>query len=175
MPIAERAVLLDPLSVLPRMNLGIIHYISDDQLAAEAEFRRVLEMQPGFLRGHTFLGSVLTLQGRYDEAAAILESLVERGNRAPVYAWTLGICYAMAGRLDEAHAILDPINSSSFPGFYAAMAHNALGERAAVVPALEQGLVDRSDWMYSIATQPLLRSLHGDPGFEAVVAKLGLP
>ena len=38
MPIAERAVLLDPLSVLPRMNLGIIHYISDDQLAAEAEF-----------------------------------------------------------------------------------------------------------------------------------------
>jgi hypothetical protein len=93
----------------------------------------------------------------------------------PVYLWTLGICYAIAGRLDEAHAILDPINRSAFPSLYRAMAHNVLGERAAAIPALEQGLVERSDWMYSLRTQPLLRSLHGDPGFEAVVAKLGLP
>ena len=175
MPIAERAILLDPLSVLPRMNLGIIHYLSGDQVAAEGEFRRVLEMQPGFLRGHTFLGSVLTLQGRFDEAARVLEWLVEHGKRAPVYVWTLGVCYAMAGRRDEAHAILDSINASSFPAIYRAMAHNALGERAAVIPALEQGLVERSDWMYSLGTQPLLGNLRRDPGFEAVVAKLGLP
>lgn len=47
--------------------------------------------------------------------------------------------------------------------------------RAAVIPALEQGLLKRSDWMYSLGTQPLLRNLSGDPAFEAVVAKLRLP
>jgi tetratricopeptide (TPR) repeat protein len=175
MPIAERAVLLDPLSVLPHMNLGIINYLSGDQVAAEARFRRVLEMQPEFLRGHTFLGSVLTLQGRHDEAVRTLEWLAERGKRAPVYMWTLGIAYALAGRLDEAHAILDPINRSSLAALYRAMAHETLGEREAVVPALEQGLLERSDWMYSLGSQPLLRKLRGEPQFEAVVAKLGLP
>ena len=175
LPIAERAVVLDPLSVLPRMNLGILHYLSDDHVAAEAEFRRVVEMQPTFLRGYTFLGSVLSLQGRHEEAARTLEWLVERGKRAPIYMWTLGVGYALAGRLDEARAILDSINRSGFPGLYRAMAHEALGERAAVVPALEQGLVERSDWMYSLGTQPLLKNLRGDVEFEAVVAKLRLP
>ena len=175
MPIAERAVLLDPMSVLPHMNLGIINYLAGDPAAAETKFRRVLEMQPEFLRGHTFLGSALSLRGQHDEAVRILERLVERGKRAPVYTWTLGIAYALAGRLEEAHGILDPINRSSFPAIYRAMSHEALGERAAVVPALEQGLLERSDWMYSLATQPLLRNLNGDPESEAVVAKLRLP
>jgi tetratricopeptide (TPR) repeat protein len=175
MPIAERAVLLDPMSVLPHMNLGIINYLSGDLPAAEAKFRRVLEMQPGFLRGYTFLGSALSLEGRHDDAVRTLERLVERGNHAPIYTWTLGVAYALAGRLEEAHVILDSINHSSFPAIYRAMAHEALGERAAVVPTLERGLVERSDWMYSLGTQPLLRSLKGDPEFEVVVAKLGLP
>ena len=174
-PIAERVVLLDPLSVLPHMNLGIINYLSGNQVAAEAKFRRVLEMQPEFLRGHTFLGSVLSLQGRHDEAVRTLEWLAERGKRAPVYMWTLGVAYALAGRLDEAHAILDPINRSSLAALYRAMAHEALGEREAVVPTLEQGILERSDWMYSLRAQPLLRNLRGEPEFEAVVAKLGLP
>jgi len=55
------------------------------------------------------------------------------------------------------------------------MAYEALGERAAVVPTLEQGLLERSDWMYSLGTQPLLRHLKVDPEFDAVVAKLRLP
>jgi len=175
MPIAERAVLLDPMSVLPHMNLGIINYLAGDLTAAEARFRRVLEMQPEFLRGHTFLGSVLSLQERHDDAIRTLEWLVERGKRAPIYVWTLGIAYALAGRLDEAHVILDPINRSSLPALYRAMGYEALGERASVVPTLERALEERSDWMYSLGTQPLMRTLHGDPDFEAVVAKLGLP
>ena len=42
-------------------------------------------------------------------------------------------------------------------------------------PALEQGITERSDWMYSIRTQPWLLDLHGDLRFQAVVDKLGLP
>jgi tetratricopeptide (TPR) repeat protein len=74
MPIAERALLLDPLSVLPHMNLGIIHFLSGNYVAAEAEFRHVLEMQPGFLRADTFLGATLSWQGRDDEAIRVLEA-----------------------------------------------------------------------------------------------------
>jgi serine/threonine-protein kinase len=175
MPIAKRAILLDPLSVLPHMNLGIVYVLSHDYVAAEPEFRRVLEMQPGFLRGQSFLGATLMMQGRHDEACQVLESLVERGNRAPIYLWPLGIAYAMAGRLDKAHEVLDPINRSTFPPLYRAIAHKVLGEDDKIFSTLEQGIVERSDWMYSLGTQPWLVDLHDDPRFQAVLAKLRLP
>lgn len=175
LPIAKRALLLDPLSVLPHMNLGIVHLLSHDYIAAEAEFRRVLEMQPGFLRGHSFLGAALMAQGRDDESCQVLEALVERGSRAPIYLWPLGLAYAMAGRLAEAHEVLDPINRSNFPPLYRAIAHKELGEDDKVFDALEQGIEERSDWMYSLGTQPWLLDLHGDPRFQAVLAKLRLP
>jgi hypothetical protein len=157
------------------MNLGIVYVLSHDYVAAEPEFRRVLEMQPGFLRGHSFLGATLMMQGRDDEACQVLESLVERGNRAPIYLWPLGIAYAMAGRLDKAHEVLDPINRSNFPPLYRAIAHKVLGEEDMIFSTLEQGIVERSDWMYSLGTQPWLVDLHGDPRFQAVLAKLRLP
>ncbi|HEY0970539.1 MAG TPA: protein kinase [Gemmatimonadales bacterium] len=175
LPIAERARVLDPLSVLPRMNLGIIHYLSGDMVAAESEFRGVLAMQPGFIRGRAFLGAALSLQGRMDEAIAELDLAVKEGGPAPIYMWPLGIGYAMAGRTEEARRILDPISASSFPALYRAQSHAALGETEQVFAALEQAIAEHSDWMYSVRQQPLLRHLNGDPRFESVIASLGLP
>ena len=175
MPIAERAVLLDPLSVLPRMNLGIIHYLSHDFVAGEMEFRRVLAMQPGFARAKVFLGGVLALQGRYDESIDVAQALIAEAGRVPIYSWSLGIAFAHAGRMREARELLDPINKTSFPGIYRAMSHLFLGESDRVFPALEEAVAQRSDWMYSLGRQPLLRGLYGDPRFEATVRSLRLP
>jgi len=175
MPIAERAMLLDPLSVLPHMNLGIIHYLSEDLSAAEAQFRRVLEMQPGFLRACLFLGAVLSLQDRHEEAIALLEGTVERGGRVPVYLWSVGIAYAYAGRTAAARELLDPINQTSFPGMLRAAAHIALGESDKVFTALEEAIRDRSDWMYSLGCQPLLRAVRHDPRFKAILESMHLP
>ncbi|HTI62670.1 MAG TPA: protein kinase [Gemmatimonadaceae bacterium] len=175
MPIAERALLLDPVSVLPHMNIGIIRMLAGDLPGAEARFRRVLAMNPTFLRVYVFLGAVLCLQAKYDEGVRLMLEAAERGKRAPIYVWALGMAYAMAGRGDDARPLLDPINASTFPALYRAEALLALGERDAAVTALEEGLAERSDWMYSIGRQPFLKDLHGDPRFEAVLAKLGLP
>jgi Tfp pilus assembly protein PilF len=175
MPIAQRALLLDPLSVLPHMNLGIIQFLSGRTEAAESEFRRVLEMQPDFLRARSFLGATLMIQGQYEEAISILETLRKAGERTPMYIWPLGVAYAMAGKMNEAHELLDPIHRSKFPPLYKAIGHKLLGEMDMVFPALEQGITERSDWMYSLNTQPWLLDLHDDPRFHAVVAKLGLP
>ena len=175
MPIAERALVLDPLSVLPRMNLGIIRYLSNDPIGAEREFRRVLEMQPGFLRAKLFLAGALALQGRHDEACPVAEDAATLGKRGTVYLWSLGLSYAFAGRTSEARALLEPIVHSNFPPLYQAIGLHVLGDTDAVFPALERGLEERSDWMYSLGTQPMLLDLHDDPRFQAVLDKLGLP
>jgi TolB-like protein/tetratricopeptide (TPR) repeat protein/predicted Ser/Thr protein kinase len=174
-PIAERALLLDPVSVLPHMNIGIIRMLAGDLPGAEARFRRVLAMNPSFLRAFVFLGAVLCLEAKYDEGTGLMLEAAERGKRAPIYVWALGMAYAMAGRQDEARPLLDPINESSFPALYRAEALLALGEPDAALTALEEGLAERSDWMYSIGTQPFLKDLRGEPRFEAVLAKLELP
>ena len=44
-----------------------------------------------------------------------------------------------------------------------------------ITPEITFHDLERSDWMYSLGSQPLLRKLRGEPQFEAVVAKLGLP
>jgi eukaryotic-like serine/threonine-protein kinase len=175
MPIAERALLLDPISVLPLMNLGIIHMLADDLPAAETQFRRVLAMNPTFTRGHLFLGAILGLRGKYDEGIRVLNEIVQMAGTAPVYTWGLGMVYAMAGRIPEARALLDPIIRSSFPAIYKAECLLYLGERDAALTALEQAIVDRSDWMYSIGTQPFFKELRGEPRFQAVLTGLGLP
>jgi hypothetical protein len=87
----------------------------------------------------------------------------------------LGITYAMAGRMDDARALLDPINRTNFPQLYRAIGHKELGELDAVFPVLEQGLKERSDWMYSLNTQPWLLDLHDDPRFQAILEKMRLP
>jgi tetratricopeptide (TPR) repeat protein len=157
------------------MNLGIIHYLSHDFAAAAGEFRRVLEMQPSFARGSVFLGGTLTIQERYDEANAVLEELIARAGPVPIYVWSLAVSYAHAGRTQEARELLDPINQASFPALYRAMAHHLLGESDKVFPTLEEAVAQRSDWMYSLAHQPLIRDLRGNPRFEAIVESLHLP
>jgi tetratricopeptide (TPR) repeat protein len=175
MPIAERAVLLDPLSVLPRMNIGIIHYLTNDPVGAEREFRRVLEIDPGFLRAVLFLGVTLTVQRRHGEAITMFESLVERGGRLPLYLWSLGTAYARAGRIQEARALLDPIHGSTFPAIYRAMSHFSLGETDQAFAALEQAVAQRADWMYSLGHQPFLAELRTDPRFQTILASMHLP
>lgn len=175
MPIAERALLLDPISVLPLMNIGIIHMLAGDLPKAEIQFRRVLGANPTFLRAQLFLGMLLGLEGRDDEALRLVRALVEQANPTPIYSWALGMVHTMAGRIPEARELLDPIIRSSFPAIYKAECLHYLGERDAALTALEQGVVERSDWMYSIGTQPFFKELRAEPRFQAVLAGLGLP
>jgi serine/threonine-protein kinase len=172
-PIAQRALELDPISVLPRMNLGIIHFLGGRMRDAEAEFRRVIEMDPGFVRAHIFLGAALSFQNRHDEAIAAARLGAELAKQLPVTLVPLGSSLARAGKLEEAHALLNPVMATLDP-IYAGMIHAALGNDAAALNALELGFEKRSDWMYSIVTQPWFRGYHHHPRFERLLRKMNL-
>lgn len=175
LPLAERARVLDPLSVLPLMNLGIISLLNDRIDEAETWFRRVVAMQPDFDRAKSFLAASLMLQAKHDEARALLEETLVRTNGHPIFAWGLGIAHSLAGRQAEARALLDPLNRGTFPAMYRGIALGLLGEEDAMFAALEQAVDERSDWMYSLSRQPWLAAWRGDPRFERVVARLALP
>jgi eukaryotic-like serine/threonine-protein kinase len=174
MPIAQRAFDLNPISVLPRMNLGIIHLLAGRYGDAASEFRRVIEMDPGFVRGYIFLGGTLSFLDIHEEAITVGRMGADLAKQLPITLVPLGSSLARAGRLDEAHAMLDPIVKSGIDPIYAAMAHASLNEDDAALTALERGVETRSDWMYSIVTQPWFRKYHGHPRFVGLLHQMKL-
>jgi eukaryotic-like serine/threonine-protein kinase len=174
MPIARRAIDLDPISVLPRMNLGIIHFLAGRFADAASAFRRVIEMDPGFVRGYVFLGGTLSFLGQHDEAIAAGRTGADLAKQLPVTLVPLGSSLARAGRLDEARAMLDPVVRGGIDPIYAAMAHASLDDEEAALAALQLGIEQRSDWMYSITTQPWFRSYHDNPRFVRLLQLMKL-
>ncbi len=174
MPIALRALELDPISVLPRMNLGIVHWLAWRFEDAEVEFRRVLEKDPGFARAYAFLATTLSFLDRHDEAISAARMGVERSNRHAMLLFALGICTARAGQLDEARAIFEPILSELDP-FYEATVYAVLGEDSVALDTLERAPEAKSDWMYSVGRQPWFGQYHSHPRFIRLVEQLQLP
>jgi serine/threonine-protein kinase len=174
LPIALKVPTLDPLSVLPHMNLGIIHLLSARYDSALAEFERVMQMDPGFLRAGNFAGVALSFLGRHDEAVAITQRTAAAGKEHAINILPLGICLVRAGRIAEAREALDPI-MPALPAFYHASVHASLQEEAAMYDELERGIAAHDDWMYSIGTQPWFREYRDQPRFKALMRQLNLP
>ena len=173
-PIAQRAIDLDPISVLPDMNLGIVHFLAGRQEEAAAQFGRVIEKDPGFVRGYGFLAVSLSLLGRDEEAITSARRGTELANQHPMSLLPLGWCIAQGGDHEQAHMIIDPIVRDGLDPIYEAMSHAAFDDDAAALTALERGYDERSDWMYAVATQPWFRRYHGNPRFVGLLERMKL-
>jgi eukaryotic-like serine/threonine-protein kinase len=173
LPIAERALTLDPVSVLPTMNLGIVHYLAGRYDEGAARFAAVLERDPGFVRGYAFLAAALAYQGRFAESDATMER-AEAISVIPMVRVSRVLALAVSGREAEARALYDSLAPSNLPHFYRAGVHAELGEVDAAVDELERAVDAREDWMYSITTQPFFRALRQHPRFERLKARLQL-
>ena len=82
---------------------------SDDLAVAERNFRRVVDTHPKDAEARLGLGSVLTRQGRYDEAIGQLEFGLQSSNskRRAAMLTALGLAYSDKGDLAAARAPLE--------------------------------------------------------------------
>ena len=89
-----------------------------------------------------------------------------------------GMAYAAAGRLDEAHRILERLSSLDLsPGhssYAEARIHVGLGDRDAAFAALRNGVVNgRHRVLLWVRTSIVLAALHDDPRWDEFFADLG--
>jgi tetratricopeptide (TPR) repeat protein len=173
-PIAQRAIELDPISVLPRMNLGIVAFLAWRFEDAEMEFRRVIEKDPNFVRAYAFLACSLSFMDRHDEAISAARTGVERSNRHTMLLFALGIVMARGGKIDDAREIFTLILPELTP-FYAATVYAMLQDDSAALDTLEKSPEARSDWMYSVGRQPWFRQYHSHARFVKLLEDLSLP
>jgi tetratricopeptide (TPR) repeat protein len=123
---ANRALLLDGSMAEPHTTLAYLSLTYDyDFAAAEAEFRRAIELNPNYATAHQWFGEMLLNAGRFDEAAPEYRRALELEPLSLPINWDYGRFLYMSRRYDESleqHKKTIELD----PGF--ARAHRTLAE-----------------------------------------------
>lgn len=96
----ERAVRLKPDAAMYHYNLGVVQQSLGEQAAAEATYRRVLELDESSASASVNLVSVLNKLGRFSDSVTLCEKLVAAHPAARHFA-RLGNAYKMVGDIPQ--------------------------------------------------------------------------
>ena len=101
----HRALESDPDLGEARATLGLLHTFFDwDPVAARREYRRAIELSPGYAIGHQWFGNWLCAFGEAEEGLAELTMAVKLDPVSPAVNESLGLGLLHAGKSGEAQA-----------------------------------------------------------------------
>ena len=168
---------IDPLWPHIYNDLGSVYWMARRHAEAVESLRRALELDPQLVLSRRELGLVLAEQGKFDEAIRLLRAAVPLSDDAEALTY-LGIACAMAGRIDEARAVLGELRERSRRRYVsplnlaAVLGH--LGERDEAFEYLERSFQERSGLMMFLKSYPIVDPLRNDPRFDALLRRMGL-
>jgi DNA-binding winged helix-turn-helix (wHTH) protein/tetratricopeptide (TPR) repeat protein len=166
---------LEPLLTLYKTRRGSMLYFARRYREAEQEIREsiALDDRPGI--AHRALGRLYVHTGRYDLALA--EYAKARGVTPGSYS-DVGQALALAGRHAEALAELDRVLKIAATRYVSpvdiATLYASLGDADNALAWLERALEQRAPTVGFVPQNPSFDSLHHDPRFIALVAKIGV-
>ncbi len=170
---AQQAVQLDPASLIRNNAVGVVALWDRDFRAAEAAFKRTLEMDPMFAPPHSFLGELYAAQGRYAEAEAELDK--GGGSLRQKY---LGLVYALAGRREDALRIVQQLEQRAEHEYVSAASRGftwvALGEKERGYALLQKDCAERTWLLRNVKVHPIYDFMRADPGFKSLLKCLNL-
>lgn len=169
----HRAQLLDPLSLIIGTNVGWIEYLNHSYDAAINEYRKVLELDPSFVRARTRLGIAEIRKGDFNAAVTDLEA-AQKLSDDPYIGGLLGEALALSGKTAAAEHMLADLQarakSKYVPPFSLALVYIGLRQNPAALAALEQSIDDRSTSMVYAKIDPSLDDLRNDPRFQKMIS-----
>lgn len=175
----KRAQEINPLSLMDVAIGGWIYYQSRQYENGAAELERALEMDRNFANFYTILGLNYERLGRSDEAIEMLQKGQKAMGGSLLPLGSLGFALAKAGKREEAQEVAERLKRLSEEGYvspyYLALVYTGLGDREAAFTWLERAFEFRDDWLIWLATEPKLDELRGDPRFENLRERIGLP
>jgi serine/threonine-protein kinase len=163
---AQQALEIDDTLAEAHCSLAFVMLLHDwDWRGAEREFRRTLELNPGYATAHHWFAEHLTLTGRQDEAVTQAAAALKLDPVAPIIHVLVGWVYYYARRYDEA---MDALEAALLldPGFAPAefwlgLTHEQKGRHEEARAAFERAISgsDRSPMMLAA-----LARLHAERG-----------
>jgi tetratricopeptide (TPR) repeat protein len=175
----RRAAELDPLALVVHQSVArSLHYAGRYEEAVE-QCRRLLDMDPGFVSVYETIARPLCALGRYAEAEELVKEGVARSNRWSLLLSALGYVYGRSGKRAEALAVLKELEEQAgrryVSRYHVAAVYYGLGDEQAALREIEALVADRSGVVVWIAIDPHTSWLRGNPRFDALVHRLGLP
>ncbi|HEY4649451.1 MAG TPA: protein kinase [Gemmatimonadales bacterium] len=173
-----RAHELDPLSLIIDGELAWVYYLMHRTPEAEAQVRRVLELDRNYAQSY-YVGGLVELQaGRPDSAIALTRRCMELGDPGPQAWGNLANAYARAGKRGAALRMLGDLQRESahayVPPFAFALAYAALGDNRRGVEWLQRGVQEKDVLMPENFQEPLLDPLREGQGYAEVLRGMEL-
>ena len=172
----SRALELDPLSRISRVELAWIYYLLRKQGEADLTLDQVLRLDPTYSHAHFVLGLLRHAQGRHAEASQALRHSMSLGGFHGHMSAALVATLAAAGDVAEAHAELDRLTARAtreyVPPFSFVVAFAGLGDLDAAYQWLRRGVEERDVLLPENFFDPLLDPIRGDPRYAEVERRL---
>jgi adenylate cyclase len=167
---SRRAYELDPFAIVPSSNYGWQCYLARDSDCAIDQYRRTLEIGPGYGRTHARLGFAYAQKGMLDEAVRALQTAIELHPERPDFVADLAYVQALRGETAAARENLERAKRQPFEPFNVGRAYVALREPDSAFAWLE-----RSRWQWphrAVLSDPALDPVRTDPRFARLVARV---
>ena len=158
-----------------------ISFLSRRYGDALAQARQALEMDERFGLAYTYLAQTYTAQGHYEQASEALRASIaySRDTRDQRHRGLLGLGFARTGQAEAARRTIDEIRALAqhqhATSYSEALVRVGLGENEKAIGLLEHAADQRYPWAIHFNVDPLLDPLRGDPRFEALLQRTGLP
>ena len=174
----DKALELDPLSLILNTNRGSILYFERRYQDAVANILRALELDPNFTVAHQWLGRAYEQMGLFDKAAEAHQKSVNLLPDDPESIASLAHTYAVAGRKGEARWLLKGLMEQRRDGYvssyWIALVHVGLGEKEQAMDWLYRAYEDRFDWLGSLKLEPEFDSLRSESRFMKLLTLMEL-
>jgi TolB-like protein/Tfp pilus assembly protein PilF len=174
-----KALAMDPLSVVIRTDLARMFYFSRDYDQALEQYQAALDMDPNFSTAHLWRAHAYEQTGMFDQAISELQAGMRLTNDSPFALARLGHGYALAGRCEEANAVLHQLHAVARVRYVSpydiAMIHVGLQDNDEAFVWLQRAFEQKSLWLGYLNVEPQLDALRSDPRFQDLLRRIGLP
>lgn len=162
----------DPLNTFLHFNLGETQYLAGNFPAAEASFRRLRDLAPGFSWTRWFLAKTLLAEGKSGEALAVAQQEDIEEYRLCI----LPIVLQAEGHMTEADAALKELiakfaDTEPTP---IAMVYAYRNDRDLAMHWLDRAYTQKDINLVEIIGEPLFKNLATDPRYNAFLRKMNL-
>jgi serine/threonine-protein kinase len=174
----ERALALDPLSLIVNAAIGWHHYFSRRFDGAVEQLKRAIALDDSFGLAHLWLSWSYSEVGQYDEAVAEAQHEAAMGGTRVEALAAQAYAYAGAGNRQRAQSIIEELRAKSAERFVQPCAIAAiyakLGETRLSLQWLRQSVEIRSHQVVLLRIDPRFDNVRGEPELASIIAAAGL-
>jgi eukaryotic-like serine/threonine-protein kinase len=173
----KQAQELDPLRIALRAEEGIALYYARRYDEALQQLQSVIKLDPNHGFAYFFLGDTYAAKGMYREAIDAYQKNMRIEGETTNALCYLGFVLAKSGRRSEAQTILEKLKKAKEYVAPVDLAILSIGleDEEGALAFLEKGFAARDVQMQILKVNPHFDSLRGEPRFQELIRKVGLP